>query len=209
MKRILVLLGIFVIAAITAVSCSNAASEAVQTVMESEIMDDEEHPSNVPATPEQEEAKNETPGWYKKELTDVYTGMVFRVEDFKGRVVLVETMAMWCSKCLKQQQEVARLHDLLGEREDFMGLGVDIDPNEDVPQLTEYVKRNGFDWLYVVASDELINVISDLYGAQYLNPPSTPMLIIDRQGEAHLLPFGIKSAESLLEALQPYLNDSV
>lgn len=209
MKRILVLLGIFVIAAITAVSCSNAAPKAVQTVMESEIMDDEEHPSNVPATPEQEEAKNETPGWYKKELTDVYTGMVFRVEDFKGRVVLVETMAMWCSKCLKQQQEVARLHDLLGEREDFMGLGVDIDPNEDVPQLTEYVKRNGFDWLYVVASDELINVISDLYGAQYLNPPSTPMLIIDRQGEAHLLPFGIKSAESLLEALQPYLNDSV
>lgn len=209
MKRILVLLGIFVIAAIIAVSCSNAAPKAVQTVMESEIMDDEEHPSNVPATPEQEEAKNETPGWYKKELTDVYTGMVFRVEDFKGRVVLVETMAMWCSKCLKQQQEVARLHDLLGEREDFMGLGVDIDPNEDVPQLTEYVKRNGFDWLYVVASDELINVISDLYGAQYLNPPSTPMLIIDRQGEAHLLPFGIKSAESLLEALQPYLNDSV
>ena len=148
-------------------------------------------------------------GTDKKELTDVYTGMVCRVEDFKGRVVLVETMAMWCSKCLKQQQEVARLHDLLGEREDFMGLGVDIDPNEDVPQLTEYVKRNGFDWLYVVASDELINVISDLYGAQYLNPPSTPMLIIDRQGEAHLLPFGIKSAESLLEALQPYLNDSV
>ena len=30
--------------------------------------------------------------------------------------------------------------------------------------------------------------------------------IIDRDGEVHPLPFGIKDADSLLEALQPYLE---
>ncbi len=142
------------------------------------------------------------------ELTDVNTGSVFRVADLQGKVVLVETMAVWCSNCFRQQLEVKELHDLIGDREDFVGLGIDIDPNESVPQLTGYVKENGFDWLYAVASTELINEISDLYGPQFLNPPSTPMLIIDKQGEANLLPFGIKSADELLEFLQPFLDES-
>jgi len=140
-------------------------------------------------------------------LTDVNTGMVFRVADFQGKVVLVETMAVWCSNCFRQQSEVKRLHELLGDREDFVSLGIDIDPNEDVPLLTGYVKNNGFDWLYVVAAEELVNEISELYGTQFLNPPSTPMLIIDKQSEAHLLPFGIRSAEELQSLLMPFFED--
>jgi thiol-disulfide isomerase/thioredoxin len=147
------------------------------------------------------------PDWYAYDLTDINTGVVFRVEDFSGKVVLVETMAVWCSNCLRQQKEVARLHDLVGGRDDLISIGIDIDPNEDVPKLTDFVKNNGFDWRYVVASDELINDISALYGTQYINPPSTPMFIIDRQGAVHQLPFGVKSAESLLDALQPFLGE--
>jgi hypothetical protein len=32
------------------------------------------------------------------------------------------------------------------------------------------------------------------------------MLIIDREGVVHTLPFGVKSADSLLDALQPFLD---
>ncbi len=144
--------------------------------------------------------------WYAWDLTDINSGSVFKVADQQGKVVLVETMAIWCSNCLKQQKEVARLHDLLGGREDFVSLGVNIDPNEDADYLRSYTQDNGFDWLYVVAAPELIDRISTLYGVQYLNPPSTPMLIIDRQGVAHQLPFGIKSAEELQSALDPFLG---
>ncbi len=35
------------------------------------------------------------------------------------------------------------------------------------------------------------------------------MLIIDRKGVAHPLPFGIKSAEELLQALQPFLDEAM
>jgi hypothetical protein len=51
--------------------------------------------------------------------------------------------------------------------------------------------------------------IGQLYGDQFLNPPSTPMLIVDRHGEVHLLPFGRKSADDLQEALAPFLNDGM
>ena len=149
------------------------------------------------------------PAWFTASLPNVRTGETFTVADYKGKVILVETLAMWCSNCLKQQQQVQALHDLVGERDDFISLGVDIDPNENVDVLSGYIDKNGFDWLYTVAPAEVAREIGQLYGDQFLNPPSTPMLIIDRHGEVHLLPFGIKTAESLLEALQPFLDSEM
>lgn len=146
------------------------------------------------------------PGWFSASLTDVHTGETFLVSDFEGQVVLVETLAMWCSNCLKQQGEVQVLHDMLGERDDFISLGVDVDPNENADALQAYTTNNDFDWLYTVAPIAVAREIGELYGDQYLNPSATPMLIIDRQGAVHTLPFGIKSAQELLTSLQPFLD---
>jgi hypothetical protein len=74
--------------------------------------------------------------------------------------------------------------------------------------LAGYIRKNGFDWFYAVANEEMINEISLLYGPQFLNPPSTPMLIIDRNGNAHPLNFGIKSAEELINNMLPYFDES-
>ncbi|MBE7469964.1 MAG: hypothetical protein DPW09_41450 [Anaerolineae bacterium] len=147
------------------------------------------------------------PAWFKAELTDVNSGQTFKIADFKGKVVLVETMAVWCPLCLRQQGQVRALHELLGEREDLVSLALDIDPNEDAELLQAHANQNGFDWRYAVAPAEVSREIGQLYGAQFLNPPSTPMLIIDRQGEVHLLPFGQKEAQTLQEALTPFLNE--
>jgi hypothetical protein len=82
---------------------------------------------------------------------------------------------------------------------------LDIDPNEDAHNLRDYAAKHGFDWTYAVAPREVAREIGQLYGDQFLNPPSTPMLIIDRHGEVHLLPFGRKTAEELQLALEPFL----
>jgi hypothetical protein len=71
------------------------------------------------------------------------------------------------------------------------------------------VEGNGFDWLYAVATADVAQDISKHYGEQFLNPPSTPMLVIDRHGEAHSLPFGIKSADELLQHVQPFLDGAM
>jgi thiol-disulfide isomerase/thioredoxin len=149
------------------------------------------------------------PAWFDYVFTDAVTGQTFRINDFQGKVILVETMAMWCSKCFSQQTQVNELHDLLGERDDFVGIGLDIDPNENISALAGYVQKNGFDWLYSVPPVEISREIGNLYGSQFLNPPSTPILIVDRHGEAHPLPFGIKSAQDLLGYLEPFLNDNM
>lgn len=151
----------------------------------------------------------ESPDWYSVSFTDASSGTLFSINDYKGKVILVETLAMWCSKCRAQQQQVLALHGLLGEREDFVSIGIDIDTNENLADLKAYVASNGFTWMYAVATPEVARELGQLYGDQFLNPPSTPMLIIDRQDKAHPLPFGIKSAEELLEYLTPYLEEGM
>lgn len=148
------------------------------------------------------------PAWFSASLTDASTGQAFDIQSQAGRVVLVETMAIWCSNCLRQQGQVKALHELLGQRDDFVSIGLDIDPNEDAGSLKTYVENNGFDWLYAVSPAEVSRELAALYGDQFLNPPSTPILVIDRKGTAHPLPFGIKSAEQLQQFIQPYLDEA-
>lgn len=151
----------------------------------------------------------ELPAWFSASLMDVNSGQRFTVADHQGKVVLVETLAVWCSNCLKQQKQVQALHEALGQRDDFVSIGLDIDLNESADQLRNHAQRNGFDWVYAVATPDVARAISDLYGVNFLNPPSTPMLIIDRAGQAHPLPFGIKSAADLQAALEPFLSEGL
>lgn len=152
---------------------------------------------------------SESPEWFSHEFLNVNTGETFTIADLKGKVVLVETMATWCSNCLRQQKEVKVLHDLIGERDDFVSFGLDIDLNENADTLKNYIDQQGFDWTYAITNDTVAREIGNLYGSQFLNPPSTPMLIIDQKGEVHPLPFGIKSAADLQEALQPFFDGSM
>jgi hypothetical protein len=152
------------------------------------------------------QAMVDLPDWFGAELVDVNTGESLTVADLKGKVILVETMAIWCSNCLRQQQEVKALHEALGDRDGWVTLVLDIDPNEEAEDLKAYTQKHGFDWIYAVAPREVAREIGLLYGDQFLNPPSTPMLIVDQQGEVHLLPFGRKSAGDLQEALLALLD---
>jgi cytochrome oxidase Cu insertion factor (SCO1/SenC/PrrC family) len=231
MKTKQVLFNMVLLAAFLVSACSGAAAPTVETMMEKEgptaeaMMDkapptaDAMMPHETPTadammskeTPVADamDTMMEFPAWYSASLTDAGTGKAFTINDFKGKVVLVEAMAIWCSTCLKQQGQVKTLHDSLGQRDDFVSIGLDIDPNEDSASLKSYVENNGFDWLYAVSNAGVSSEISSLYGNQFLNPPSAPILIIDRKGEAHPMPFGLKSADELLQFIQPFLDEAM
>lgn len=189
---------------------------ADETMAENEAMTDQETMAEQEAMTEETMAEEamaasepvDLPAWYNVELTNVNTGETFKIADFHNKVVLVETMAVWCSNCLRQQREVLALHSQLGDQPDLVSVAIDIDPNEDNETLKAHTAKNGFDWVYTVAPGEVAAEIGQLYGGQFLNPPATPMLIIDRQGQAHPLEFGPKSAQSLQEALAPFLNEA-
>jgi len=43
------------------------------------------------------------PAWMEIELVDVATGETFKISDFKGNPILLESFAVWCPTCLAQR----------------------------------------------------------------------------------------------------------
>ena len=138
-------------------------------------------------------------------MTDVLIGRDFAVGDFAGRVVLIETMAEWCPTCIEQQREVQAFRDGLAHPDEVVSISLDIDVHEDAASLKGYASALGHDWHYAVAPLEVARALGNLYSAEYLNPPYSPMLLIDRNGGATQLPYGVKKAAWLMTTLEPYL----
>lgn len=141
------------------------------------------------------------------ELTDAKTGETFTINDYRGKVILLETMAIWCPNCIIQGTEVRKLHEALGHPENFVSISLDVDFYEDQASLKDYVSEFAFDWHFAVAPLLVARALGNLYSAEYLNPPLSPMMIIDREGEVHHLEYGIKTAEALQEVVEPYLSE--
>lgn len=146
------------------------------------------------------------PDWFGYELIDVQTGEIFTINDLAGKVVLVETMAIWCPNCVVQANEVRNLHNELGNPEDLVSISLDVDVNEDAASLKEYSEGYGFEWHFAIATLDVARALGNLYTAQYLNPPLSPMLVVDRAGNVHHLEYGLKETETLLEIIKPFLD---
>lgn len=164
-------------------------------------------PAATPATPESipTAVATLTPEWFGMELIDAQTGETFTMNDYAGKVVLLEAMAIWCPNCIVQANEVRNLHELLGHPDDLISVSLDVDFNEDEAALKDYAAGYGFDWHFAVAPLLVARALGNLYSAQYLNPPLAPMLIIDREGTVHQLDYGFKDAETLQKVVEPYL----
>ena len=146
-----------------------------------------------------------TPEWFSMPMTDVQTGKTFTMNDYAGKVVLLETMAIWCPNCLMQAGAVQKLHKALGNPEDLISVSLDVDSNENSDALKAYATQYGLDWHLAVAPLLVERALGNLYSAEYLNPPLSPMLIIDRQGNVHQLDYGIKDTATLQKLVEPYL----
>jgi thiol-disulfide isomerase/thioredoxin len=145
--------------------------------------------------------------WFSMPLTDVRTGKTFTMNDYAGKVVLLETMAIWCPNCIIQAGQVQKLHQALGNPEDLISVTLDVDSNEDETMLKKYVDEWGLDWHFAVAPLLVERALGNLYSAEYLNPPLSPMLIIDREGNVHQLEYGLKEVETLRKIVEPYLKN--
>lgn len=137
------------------------------------------------------------PAWHFLPLTNARTGEVFTLADFGGRAVYVEPMATWCSKC-REQLDILR--DVRaqpgGDQPVFIALSVETDVSND--DLARYADAAGFDWLFAVATPELLRELSATFGRTITNPPATPHFVLRPDGTTDGLTTGIHSAESIL-----------
>ncbi len=201
------------VAALALAACSGAADPS-QTDAPASVA-----PSAAPASPGASAPASEVPAseapaseappaasfdqpWATATLTDVATGQTFRIADLaSGGVVIIEPMAIWCSKCQAQQREA---HAALEGVDDVAYVVLTVDPSEDAAALARYREDNGFEGVYAVAGREVSRALADEFGDLILNPPSTPMIVTSPDGRATLTEFGQKSGEQILALVEDH-----
>ncbi len=139
--------------------------------------------------------KNVIGSWKDIELTDASTGEKFTINDFKGRSILIESFAVWCPTCLRQQKEVKKLKESDGDA--IIHISLDTDPNEDIAQVKEHALKNNLDWYFAVSPIELTRALIDEFGQTVVNAPSAPVVLICADQSARLLQRGVKTASEL------------
>ena len=135
--------------------------------------------------------------WATAPLVDVSTGETFRIADHAGKVILIESMAIWCSNCRAQQGDVMTALGRL-PADSVVYVVLDVDPNEDGDSLAAYREQHGFDGRYAIAGNDVGRALAADFGDQFLNPPSTPILIVGTDGRVTLTEYGHKSPDQLV-----------
>jgi thiol-disulfide isomerase/thioredoxin len=138
-------------------------------------------------------------GWKEIELFDVLSSETFKVNDFAGKPILVESFAVWCPTCTKQQRIFKEFieQDTTG----VIHVSLDTDPNEDKQQVINHALSNGFDWYYSISPIELTQKLIDIYGIGIVNAPSVPVILVCEDLSEKLLQSGLKSVDELKEEI--------
>lgn len=140
-----------------------------------------------------ETTNNTTSDWKQIELEDVRNGETYTVAEL-DKPVIVETFAVWCPTCTRQQEAVKTFK----ENSDVESISLDVDPEETPEKIRSHIERQGFDWRYSVAPPEMSRALAQEYGNVMLNPPSAPMVLVCENG-TRLLPTGVKPASQIQE----------
>jgi hypothetical protein len=122
--------------------------------------------------------------WATATLIDVRSGEPFRIADLvaAGKVVFLEPMAVWCSKCRAQQERAVDAMARL-DRSKVVWIGLDIETAESAEQLAAYSEAAGFDFTYAIADRDVSRALVDDFGDVVLNPPATNVIVIDPGGQ--------------------------
>jgi thiol-disulfide isomerase/thioredoxin len=135
--------------------------------------------------------------WATANLINVTTGKQFRIADMvaSGKVVFLETMAIWCSNCRAQQVEAAVAFDGL-DPEQVEWVAIDVESTETAEALARYREQNGFPFIYAIADTEFARTLVIEFGEIVLSPPSVNIIVIGTDRRITQL-HGHKSADEL------------
>lgn len=139
------------------------------------------------------------PDWATLELTNAATGETFRLADFAGQTVLVETMATWCTNCRRQLGYATTAMAALDDSVVFIALS--LEPNMTDSQLAAYAEREGFSMTFAVITPELLQGLVTTFGRSITSPPSTPHFVIWPDGTHSELFTGFKQPDALVSLL--------
>lgn len=172
------------------------SDEASHEDMAEETMDEAMMDDGASESMEEEDAMMALAAWQTLPLVDARTGESFTLADFSGRTVFVEPMATWCSNCRQQLTNVQQARTNPAT-EDAVFVALSVETSLSNEELAGYADQFGFDWIFAVATPEMLQALAEEFGRSVANPPSTPHFVVSPDGSFTDLFTGIQSPDEI------------
>ncbi len=144
------------------------------------------------------ESEQEHPGILATDfsLTDL-DGTNFKLSDLKGKVVVINFMAIWCSACAWQMPNYGTIHERYGDT--ITLVTIDIDPRYSEETLRNYSKEFPYaTWIWAKDTANL----SVLYEVEYI--PKT--VLIDPDGYIRFEHIGVIGPSTFITEIEELLS---
>ncbi|MGC9444263.1 MAG: cytochrome c biogenesis protein CcdA [Candidatus Methanospirareceae archaeon] len=140
-----------------------------------------------------ETAYGKAPGF---NLTSI-DGAAFSLNDFRGKVVLLDLMATWCPVCKEEMSELVQVHEA---RPEVVIITISVDPTETNEMLREFKETYGAEWLFARDTDHI--------WTNYRNFALPTFVVIDPAGYITLnTAEAMTAAEFVAEVDRAYAGD--
>ena len=195
MKHKSILLILIILCSLVFFGCQGQETNTPKEMTSEEI--EEKATQSQEQLEEDMEGSSESLDWKSEDLVDASTGETFQIKDFTGTPVLIESFAVWCPTCLKQQKKMKELLETEGDT--IIHISLDTDPNEDADLVKLHAEKNDLNWRFVVSPKEVTKKLIEEFGFGVVNAPSAPVILVCEDQTTRLLEKGVKSAEELKE----------
>lgn len=128
-------------------------------------------------------------------------GSGFRLNDLRGRVVVLNFWATWCVPCRAEMPEFNQLQREL-EPKGLSIVGASVSPLDTPDVIRSFQSDVKLDYMIVRGAEEI--------GSQFQNGPGLPVThILDREGRIRKTFFGPQSRDVFESAIKPLLDEPV
>ncbi|MBN1513117.1 MAG: TlpA family protein disulfide reductase [Phycisphaerae bacterium] len=104
-------------------------------------------------------------------------GKSFKLSELKGKVVLLDFWATWCTPCLAEVPNIKKAVDRFGKDGRFVVVGISLDTSE--RSVKAMVERFGMNWPNLVLGPAEENPVAKRYGVSGI----PAMFLIDADGK--------------------------
>jgi thiol-disulfide isomerase/thioredoxin len=162
-------------------ACSTASTQ--QKGSDSQTASNDSNAAPIPETGKNSVYPPAPVGIMQSEIKDL-DGKTFKIEDKKGKVVLINLWATWCGPCRSEMPHLIEMQEKYKDKNfEILGLNADDEPVEAVKAFTEQMKLNYF---VGYADGKMVSEITKLSRQQGI-PQS---VLINREGKTVGVFFG-------------------